>query len=86
MNPQIYKHDSFNKVLNCKAEDVWKSNENKIKIGRENNFFVVVVWEKAINKDLKFIVKRVASLINNREERSIEINWSGFRIIEKEII
>jgi len=62
-NPQIYKCDYYHKILNCRADEIWKMNKNKIDYAESMGYSVYVVWENDFKKDSIAVIRQCLKYI-----------------------
>ena len=85
MNPLLYKENDIHKTLQVSAKKIWAENNNKINLGIRNSYYVIVIWEKAIYRQLDEIVDIVSNIINNDIKESVSLNCCKFNLIKENI-
>ena len=58
MNPDIYDKNSYNKVKNMSAEEIWKYDMEKIKCAESHGYKVLVIWESEYRKDKEGTIQK----------------------------
>lgn len=68
-NPSIYTENWKHKVLNTTAKDLWKKDEYKHNLAKENGFDILIIWEKEWRDNKEDVIKRSINFINNIKEK-----------------
>ena len=58
MNPQIYSADSYNKVKNQTAIEIWNHDKSKLQCANEYGYDVLVIWESEYIKNKEDVIRR----------------------------
>ena len=58
MNPNIYDKNSYNKVKNMTAEEIWKHDIEKIKCAESYGYKVLTIWESEYKKDKEGTIQK----------------------------
>ena len=65
MNPNIYDKNSYNKVKNMTAEEIWKHDIEKIKCAESYGYKVLTIWESEYKKDKEGTIHKCIDFLTN---------------------
>ena len=63
-NPNVYDKNWFNKQKNMTADEIWKYDNKKINIAKNNGFDVLILWEKDIKKNSEKVYENIKNTVN----------------------